>query len=98
MRSTGLVLAAGGVAAANELLFAPLSSAAAGGKNTGVTFNWRLVPATALLALALGGLEKLAPTFAVGLAGLTLAAVFLVPYGHADSPLDNILKTMGYAK
>ncbi|MDB4872533.1 MAG: hypothetical protein JWL97_3537 [Gemmatimonadales bacterium] len=92
--STGLVLAAGGVAIANEALFAPLS-----GHGTPWTdLNWRLIPATAILALALSGLEQLAPKFAVGLAGLTLAAVFIVPHGKAPTPLDNILKVMGYAK
>ena len=93
MRSTGLVLAAGGVAIANEALFAPLSGRGTPFKD----LNWRLVPATALLALALGGLEQLAPKFAVGLAGLTLLAVLIVPYGKAPTPLDNVLKTMGYA-
>lgn len=93
-RSTGLVVAAGGVAIANEALFAPLSTGNAPWKD----LNWRLIPATAFLALALAGLETLAPTFAVGLAGLTLAAVFIVPYGHAPTPLDNVLKIMGYDK
>lgn len=93
-RSTGLVLAAGGIAIANEALFAPLRS----GKAPWKDLNWRLIPATAFLALALAGLEQLAPKFAVGLAGLTLAAVFLTPYGNAGSPLDNVLKIMGYDK
>jgi hypothetical protein len=94
LRSTGLVLAAGGIEIANEALFAPLSGHGTPWKD----LNWRLIPATALLALALGGLEKIAPGFAVGLAGLTLLAVFIIPYGHAATPLDNALKMMGYAK
>lgn len=93
-RSTGLVLAAGGVAVANEALFAPLSGHGTPWKD----LNWRLIPATALLALTLGALEQIAPGFAVGLAGLTLAATFIVPYGTATSPLENVLKVMGYAK
>lgn len=90
-RSTGIVLAVGGITVANELLFAPL----AGQK---VQFNWRIVPATAGLALALAGLEKVSPTFAVGLAGLSLLAVLVVPFGNAPTPLDNALKVMGYTK
>lgn len=86
------MLAAGGIEIANEALFAPLSGQGTPWKN----LNWRLVPATAILALALGGLEKIVPGFAVGLAGLTLAAVFLIPYGTAATPLQNILKVMGY--
>lgn len=90
-RSTGIVLAVGGITAANELLFAPL----AGQK---VTFQWRIIPATAGLALALAGLEHLAPGFATGLAWLSLAAVLIVPFGNAPTPLDNALKVMGYTK
>lgn len=89
-QSTGIVLAAGALTAANEALFAPL----AGGS---VTFNWRILPATAGLALALAGLEHLAPGFAVGLAWLGLATVLLVPFGHAPTPLQNALKIMGYS-
>lgn len=92
LHSTGLVLAAGGVVLANEALFAPLSGHGTPWKD----INWRLFPATALLALAMGGLEKLAPGFAVGLSGLILLAVFIVPYGTAPAPVDNVLKVMGY--
>lgn len=88
--STGIVLAVGAITAANELLFAP----AAGGK---VSFNWRIIPATAGLALALAGLERLSHPFAVGLAWLSLAAVLSVPFGNAPTPLQNALKIMGYS-
>lgn len=92
-KAAGLVLAAGGVELANETVFAPVSGAS---PHPWAHLNWRLFPATAILALALTGLEQLAPGFAVGLAGLVLAAVFVVPYGNAPSPLDNVLKVMGY--
>lgn len=84
------MLAAGGITAANEVLFAPLAGSAK------ESFNWRIIPATLGLALALAGLEQLAPGFATGLAGLTLAAVLLVPFGNAPTPLENALKVMGY--
>lgn len=93
-RSTGLVMAAGGIAIANEALFAPLAGSGTPWSN----LNWRLFPATAILALALAGLEKLTPSFAVGLAGLTVVAVIIVPYGNAKPPIDNVLKVMGYEK
>jgi hypothetical protein len=89
--STGIVLAVGGITAANELVFAPLD----GQK---VTFNWRIVPATAGLALALASLERLSRPFAVGLAWLSLVAVLTVPFGNAPTPLGNALKIMGYSK
>jgi hypothetical protein len=89
--STGVVVAVGLLTAANEVLFAP----AAGGK---VSFNWRIIPATAGLALALAGLEHLSRPFAVGLAWLTLVAALTVPFGNAPTPLANALKIMGYTK
>jgi hypothetical protein len=90
-RAASIAIVAGSITAANEVLFAPLA-----GSKQGVTFNWRIIPATAGLALALGGLEKIAPGFAVGLAWLGLASVLVVPFGNAPTPLDNITKAMGY--
>jgi len=89
--STGIVLATGGITAANELIFAPL-------EGQKVQFNWRIIPATAGLALALAGLEHLSRPFAVGLAWLGLVAVLSVPFGNAPTPLQNALKIMGYSK
>jgi hypothetical protein len=86
--STGPVLAAGAITFVNEGLLQPL----AGGK---AVWNWRVLPATAGLALALAGLEKLAPKFAVGLAWLTLATVFIVPVGNAPTPLATASKALG---
>jgi hypothetical protein len=87
--STGIVVTVGAITAANEILFAPML----GEK---VSFNWRIIPATAGLALALGGLEKIAPGFATGLAWLSLITVLVVPFGNAPTPLSNINKLMGF--
>lgn len=90
--STGLVLTAGGIVVANELIFAPLEA----GKSVNLTaFNWRVVPATAVLALTLGGLEKLSRPLGVGLAGLTLLAVLIIPVGNAPTPIDNAASLFG---
>jgi hypothetical protein len=89
-QSTGPVLAAGLITAANELVFAPLD----GQK---ISFNWRIIPATGALALALAGLERVAPGFAVGLAWLSLATVLIVRFGNAPTPLENVTKALGYA-
>jgi hypothetical protein len=91
-QSTGIVLAVGGITAANEVLFAPLAGHGSPWKN----FNWRVIPATIGLALGLAGLEKIAPKFAVGLGWLALLAVLIVPFGNAPTPLQNALKVMGY--
>lgn len=91
-QSTGIILAAGTITLANEAVFSPVAS---GGSITS-SFNWRIVPATIGLALAMGGLEKLAPKFAIGLSYLVLASVFLVRTGNAPTPLENALKAMGY--
>lgn len=89
-QSTGTVLAAGAIAAANEAIFAPAAGTAPFSQ-----FNWRLVPATAVLALMLGGLEKLSPQFAKGLAGLALLSVLVIQVGNSPSPLQNVAKVLG---
>lgn len=91
--STGIVLTVGAVTAANELLFAPLVP---GGVKA--SFNWRIIPATAVLAFTLAGLEKLTPGFAVGLAWLSLLTAATQSFGNAASPVDNLLKILGYQK
>lgn len=96
--STGLVLAAGGIAAANEALFAPMASGVVSAGGVAANFNWRIIPATAILALVLDGLGKLSPGFATGLAGLALLSVLMVPVGKAPTPIDNISKAFGYTK
>jgi hypothetical protein len=79
---------AGGIALANEVIFAP----ATGSGNPVSNINWRLVPATAALAFALGGLEKIEPAFAVGLAGLVVLSVLIIPVGKQPTPLQNLAK------
>lgn len=91
-KSTGIVLAVGAITAANEVFFAPVS----GSKNSYDNFNWRIIPATAGLALALAGLERLSEPFAVGLAWLSLVAVLTVRFGNAPTPLENATKMFGY--
>lgn len=77
---------AGSITAANEAIFATQKGKS---PDWAQSFNWRIIPATAGLALALTGLEKLTPQFAVGLAWLTLATVLIVPFGNAPTPLEN---------
>lgn len=96
-RSTGPVLIAGAITAANELIFGPIEYQHDKGKTTKIKFNWRLIPATGLLALSLAGLEKAAPGFAVGLAWLLVATVLLVPLGNAPTPLETATTVLGYA-
>ena len=91
-RSTGIVITVGAITAANEVIFAPLLG------EKGVQFNWRIIPATAGLALALAGLERVAPDFAVGLAWLSLFTALVVPFGNAPTPLQNATEVLGYTK
>lgn len=94
--AAGLVLAAGGIAAANEAIFAPLAEHKDFTTSIKTDTNlWRLVPATAILALTLTGLENMAPGFAKGLAGLVLLAVLVIPVGNANPPLSNIASFVG---
>lgn len=89
--STGIILAAAGIVAANEIIFVPAATHQPLFKN----FNWKIVPATAIAALSLAGLEKLSKPLGVGLAVLALMTVLIQPMGNAPSPLDNITKTLG---
>ena len=66
--STGYILAAAGIAAANEAVFAP----AIAGKPLFSTFNWRILPATAIAGFTLAGLEKISPPLGKGLAALEI--------------------------
>ena len=93
--AASLVLAAGGIAAANEVIFTPLES----GKGVSIdSFNWRLVPATAILAITLTGIEKVSEPLGTGLAMLGLLAVLILPFGKAPTPIDNLSKIVGTRK
>lgn len=88
--AAGLVLAAGGITAANEVLFAPAAS------HKAPAFQWRIVPATLLLAMAFGGLESAgAAKLAQGLGWTMLVTVTLAPVGHAPSLVENVGKIFG---
>lgn len=86
--STGYILAAAGIVAANEAIFAPVAT----GGPLWVDFNWRIIPATAIAAFTLAGLEQISPVLGKGLAMLALLAVFIMPIGNAPSIVDNVSK------
>jgi len=89
--STGYILAAAGIAAANEAIFAP----AANDRPLWVDFNWRIIPATAIAGFTLAGLEKISEPLGKGLAMLALLTVLIVPLGNAPSPIANVSKMLG---
>lgn len=92
MSAAGYVLVAGGIVAANEVIFAPLE----GQGNPAKNFNWRIIPATAILALVLTGFEKMAPQFGNILGGMVLMVTLVAPLGKGQTaPLDNIAKVVG---
>lgn len=86
MSAAGWVIAAGGMVAANEILFSPLEQ---GGSPMG-NFNWRIIPATAVLALVLSGFEKMAPQFGNILGGMVFLVAVMAPMGNAPPPLTNL--------
>ena len=90
-QSTGLILAAAGIVIANDVIFAPVIA----GQKPLTNLNWRIVPATAIAALALAGVEQISPPLGVGLAGLALLAVIIRPVGNAPSPIENASKFLG---
>jgi hypothetical protein len=87
LASSGWVLAAGGLEAANEAIFVPLEGGGTPWKN----FNWRIVPATLVMAGVVGVVEKAAPKFGVGLGILVFMSVLLIRYGNAPTPLTNLM-------
>lgn len=94
--AAGLVLAAGGIAAANEAIFVPIAQHKDFTTSIKSDTNlWRLVPATAILALTLTGLEKVSEPLGKGLAALVLLAVLILPVGNAPTPLENAAKMVG---
>lgn len=93
-QAAGIVVLAGGITAANEVVFAPL----AGGGTPWKNFNWRVLPATGMLAFAISGLEKISPKLAVGLASTILVTVLFARFGNAPAPLENVTKVLGYKK
>lgn len=90
--STGWVVAAGSIVMVNEALFVPAELH----KPPDFGPVWRLIPATALLAVALAGLEQLTPEFATGLAKLLLVGVLVFPVGNAPTPIESANKLLGY--
>lgn len=84
-------MAAAGIVAANEVIFAP----AAAGQPLWTNFNWRIVPATAVAAITLAGLEQLSVPLGKGLAMLALLAVLILPVGNAPTPVENATKMLG---
>jgi hypothetical protein len=91
MKSTGYILAAGGLVLANDAIFIPMES----GQTPLQAINWRVVPATAIMALVIGGVESLNPGFGAGLGLLVLLSVLVIPMGHGGSPLENMAKAFG---
>ena len=90
--STGIVLLVGGITAANEVLFAPLAGKGTPWQN----FNWRIIPATGVFALAMAGLDQVSPTLGKGIAVIALVTVLVTRFGNAPAPVENVAKVLGY--
>lgn len=84
-----LVLVAGGITVANEVVFAPVASGKA------PNFQWRIIPAVAVLAVMMGGLEQVSDKLAQMLGWTMVITVCLAPVGNAPAPIENLNKTLG---
>ena len=91
-KSTGVVLVVGAISFANEAVFAPIAT----GGSIRSDWNWRIIPATAIAAALLGGLEQISPKLALGLAYISLITVMFARLGNAPAPVENIAKALGY--
>lgn len=86
-----IALATGVISGVNEVLFAPLAG-------NGVHFNWRIIPATGILAFLVEGLSKLNPQLALGVSVTALLTALFGSFGNAGSPVSNAAKALGYQK
>ena len=84
-RSTGPVLAVGGISFGNQWIF-----------NHNVDF--RIVAGTAIAAAALAGLEHAAPELAVGIAYIALITIIFTRVDGKPSPAENLLQATGYGQ
>lgn len=88
MKSTGYIIAAGAIALANDVVLAPMASK---DKIDISQANWRIVPATAILALVIGGLGSISEGFGDGLGALILLSSLILPFGQGNKgPLQNL--------
>lgn len=94
MKSTGYIIAAGGIVLANDAIFIPMET----GQTPLQTINWRVVPATVIMALVVGGIESLNEGFGAGLGMLVLLSVLVIPMGKSGSPLENAARAFGGKK
>jgi len=93
MSAAGVAITVGGITAANELFFAPVT-----GNGTLDNFNWRIIPATAVFAIILAGIEKFSPLLANGIGYTALVTALIVPLGNAKSPIENLDSFLGAKK
>lgn len=91
-RAAALAITVGAISLSNEALFAPLAEHQLPFK----AVNWRIVPATALFALALTGVEHLSEPFAVGIGYIALFTVLFTRTGNAPAPIENVSAVLGY--
>lgn len=80
--STGIVLAATGIAAANDWY-----------QTNQIPF--KIGVAGLALALAMAGVEKISSPVATGLASIMLVTVLITPISSKDSPLGTAAKIFG---
>lgn len=85
-KTTGPILAAGGITWMNQTLLGEAPK-----KQSAVENSIRLGVATGALAAIMFGVEKIAPTFAPALAYAALATVLLVRINGKPTPLERVL-------
>jgi len=89
-KSTGIVLAAGGISFANDWIEKTVQPQ--GGT---ATPNFRIPVATLAVALIFSGIERLNERAAVGLSWIMLITVLVTPVHHGRAPLQNLALLAG---
>jgi hypothetical protein len=91
--AAGIIVVVGSLALVNEALSAPYQQ---GATDVLAHINWRLIPATAITAVAFAGIEHINAGFARALAYLALLTSLFVQTGSSPSVIQRLADAMGY--
>jgi hypothetical protein len=87
-RSTGPILAVGGITIANQSLLSPKQE----------PIDFRVIVGTAVAAGLFALLERVSEQLAVGVAWVALLTTIFVPLRNQPSPAENLIRITGWNK
>lgn len=91
--AAGIVIVTGGLTLLNEALNAPYVN---GTTDVLGSINWRVIPATVVATVLIGGLAQVNEPVAKMVAGIGLIAVMFTRLGNGPTPIEHLFSVMGY--